>query len=269
MPLINLHSHSRYSDGTLSPAELADAAAKAGIGYFSLTDHDISRGWSELEPCLKERGIRYTRGIELSTCRHDNLHVLGYGLDLADLELQARLAEYRARRIERAGKIIELLKEQGLDVSFEELKIGADHCFGRPHIADLLKRRGFVKTRQKAFEQYIAYGKPAYVPPRGPDIEEAIRTIKKAGGIAVLAHPGIVLKILELDKWKEMGLDGIEAFYPAHTNVLTRELLGMAKNHGLLVTAGTDFHGPGTSRDEMFGFEWYDEFFEPLKELFL
>ena len=269
MSLINLHSHSRCSDGTFSPRELADAASKARIDYFSLTDHDISLGWDELEPRLKELGIHYLYGIELSTSLHDNLHILGYGLNLKDPVFLARLEDFRARRLVRIKKIIGLLREQGLDVSFEELNTVADHSYGRPHIADLMRSKGFVKTRQKAFEKYIAYGKPAYSPPCGPGIEEAIRTIKDAGGIAVLAHPGVVYNILELAKWKDMGLDGIEAFYPAHTNVLTREFVGLAKTHGLLVTAGTDYHGPDSGRGEMYGFEFHDEFFGPLKGMFL
>jgi hypothetical protein len=267
--LINLHSHSSYSDGTLSPADLAAEASRARIGFFSLTDHDISSGWDELEPRLRALKIRYLYGLELSTCVHDNLHILGYGLDLKNPELQGKLGIFRARRIERVKKILALLREQGLELAFEELEIGADHCCGRPHVADLMKKKGFVKTRQKAFETKIAYGRPAYVPPCGPGIEEAIRTIKQAGGLAVLAHPGVVQNILELGKWKEMGLDGIEAFYPAHSNTLTREFLGMARTHGLLVTAGTDYHGPGTGRGEMFGFEFHEEFFGPLREKFL
>jgi hypothetical protein len=269
MALINLHSHSSYSDGTLSPAELAVMASKAKINYFSLTDHDISRGWVELEPRLQALGIKYLYGIELSTCLHDNLHLLGYGLNLKDTVFLSKLEKFRALRIERIKIIIARLKEHGFDVSFEELNTIVDHAYGRPHIADLMKSKGFVKTRQKAFEKYIAYGRPAYSPPRGPDMEEAIKTIKAAGGIAVLAHPGVVYKILELGQWKEMGLDGIEAFYPAHTNVLTREFLAMAKTHGLLVTAGTDYHGPDTGRGEMCGFEFHDEFFGPLKEMFV
>ena len=268
-PLINLHSHSKYSDGTLSPAELALTASKAKIDYFSLTDHDVCLGWDELEPRLKELGIHYLYGIELSTSLHDNLHILGYGLNLKDPVFQERIWNLRARRIERVKKIIALLKEQGFAVTFEELNTLVDHAYGRPHIADLMKSKGFVKTRQKAFEKYIAYGKPAYVAPCGPGIEEAIKTIKDAGGLAVLAHPGVVRNILELGKWAEMGLDGIEAFYPAHTNVLTREFLAMAKTHGLLVTAGTDYHGPDTGRGEMYGFEFHDEFFGPLKGMFL
>jgi len=269
MALINLHSHSRCSDGTLSPSELAFAVSKARIGYFSLTDHDISLGWAELEPRLKELGIHYLYGIELSTSLHDNLHILGYGLNLIDPVFLARLEDFRGRRLSRIKKIIDLLREQGLDVSFEELNTAANHSYGRPHVADLLKSKGFVKTRQKAFEKYIAYGMPAYSPPCGPGIEEAIRTIKDAGGIAVLAHPGVVYNILELAKWKDMGLDGIEAFYPAHSNVRIREFLDMAKTHGLLVTAGTDYHGHDTGRGELFGYDFLDEFFGPLKRMFL
>lgn len=253
----------------MSPAKLAEEVSRAGIGYFSLTDHDICAGWEELEPRLKDLGIRYLRGVEVSTSLHDNLHILGYGLDLKDKGFLEKLEDFRSRRIGRIKQIIERLQGLGVEISFGELNTGCDHCYGRPHIADLLKSRGFVKTRQKAFEKYIAYGKPAYVPPCGPGIEEAIRTIKDAGGIAVLAHPGIIFKILDLGEWKEMGLDGIEAFYPAHTNTRIRECLALAKTHGLLVTAGTDYHGPGTGRGELFGFEWHDEFFGPLKDRFL
>jgi len=269
MPLINLHSHSKCSDGTLSPTELAVMVSKAKIRYFSLTDHDICLGWEELEPALKKFGVRYTYGIELSTRLHDNLHVLGYGLDIRSPVFLSRLEDFRSRRIERVKKIIALLREQGFDVSFEELKTAEGHSYGRPHIADLMKSKGLVKTRQKAFEKYIAYGRPAYSPPCGPDIEEAIRTIKDAGGVAVLAHPGVVYKILELAKWKEMGLDGIEAFYPVHTNVLTREFVEMAKKYDLIATAGTDYHGPGSGRGEMYGFDLDMELIKPLESRFL
>ncbi|MBU2573180.1 MAG: PHP domain-containing protein [Elusimicrobia bacterium] len=269
MPLINLHSHSNFSDGTLSPAELAGAASKARITFFSLTDHDASLGWEELEPCLKKLAINYIYGIELSASLHDNLHILGYGLDLKDPGFLAALAQFRSKRIERIKKIIALLKTQGFDISFEELNTVIDHTYGRPHVADLLKNRGFIKTRQKAFEKYIAYGKPAYVPPCGPGIEEAIKTIKAAGGVSVLAHPGVIYNIMDLGGWKDMGLDGIEAFYPAHSNAVIREFLELAKKYGLLVTAGTDFHGPGSGREEMAGFEYQEEFFGPIRKRFL
>src|ERR1035437_4207558 len=101
MALINLHNHSTYSDGTLAPAALACAAARAGIKYFSLTDHDMVGGWAELEPALKEAGISYCRGVEISTGLHENLHILGYGIDVSDPVLAVRLAEFRSRRVVR------------------------------------------------------------------------------------------------------------------------------------------------------------------------
>ena len=125
------------------------AAAKAKIDYFSLTDHDVCLGWDELEPRLKELGIHYLYGVELSTSLHDNLHILGYGLNLKDPVFRARLVKFRGCRIERIKKIIALLKEQGFDVTFEELNTLVDRAYGRPHIADLMRSKGFVKPARK------------------------------------------------------------------------------------------------------------------------
>ncbi|HAF94510.1 MAG: hypothetical protein A2X34_04070 [Elusimicrobia bacterium GWC2_51_8] len=268
-PLINLHNHSTHSDGTLEPGALAREAARAGIKYFSLTDHDTVGGWAEIEPALKDAGINYCRGVELTTNFHDNLHILGYGVDILNPEFLSGMAGYRQKRLERLKKIVGLLRAQGLDVNFEELPADAGRTVGRPHIAELLKKKGIVKSRKQGFQQYIASGRPAYVPPSGPEVEDAIRAVKKAGGLAVLAHPGVVKDVLDLPRWKDAGLDGIEAFYPAHTNVFTRELVTLAARYGLLVTAGVDFHGPGTDRDKMFGFEYSEEMFKGIKKAFV
>ncbi|PIU18047.1 MAG: hypothetical protein COT18_11320 [Elusimicrobia bacterium CG08_land_8_20_14_0_20_59_10] len=269
MALINLHNHSTYSDGTLAPAALARAASRAGIKYFSLTDHDMVGGWAELEPALKEEGILYCRGVEISTGPHENLHILGYGLDISDPVLAGRLADFRSRRITRVRKIIELLRGLGVEIAFEDLPVPEGRTVGRPHIADALKKKKLVSSRSQAFKRYLAAGRPAYVPPNGPPVEEAIRAIKDAGGRAVLAHPGVVAKILDIPVWKEAGLDGLEAFYPAHTGAATREFVTLAGRYGLFVTAGCDFHGPGTERDKMSGFEYQEEYFSEIEQLFL
>jgi predicted metal-dependent phosphoesterase TrpH len=269
MALINLHTHSTYSDGTLTPAELARAAAKAGIGYFSLTDHDGTGGWGEMEPALKEAGLAYCYGVEISTGLHENLHILGYGINPADPALNARLAEFRGRRIIRIKKILELLRGLGIEIAFEDLPVPGNRTVGRPQVADVLRARKIVPTRSQAFKRYLGPGAAAYVPPNGPGIEEAIRSIKDAGGKAVLAHPGAVGKVIDLAAWKDMGLDGLEAFYPAHTGVATREFISLAARHGLFVTAGNDFHGPGTERGEMAGFEFLEEHFAEIKKLFI
>ncbi|HNW43120.1 MAG TPA: PHP domain-containing protein [Elusimicrobiales bacterium] len=266
--LINLHNHSKYSDGTLAPAELAREARRAGIKYFSLTDHDIVNGWVEMEPALKEAGITYCYGVELTTDFHDSLHILGYGVDVRDARFLASLAGYREKRLERLKKIIALLAGQGIDIKFEELPLEVK-TLGRPHIADLLKKKGVVSSRKQGFQRYVAYGMPAYVPPCGPDVEAAIRAIKDAGGLAVLAHPGVVKNVLDLPRWKAAGLDGIEAFYPAHTQTATREFIALAGRYDLFVTAGNDFHGPGSDRDKMDGFEYSPEQFAGIGKVFL
>jgi predicted metal-dependent phosphoesterase TrpH len=269
MALINLHNHSTYSDGTLTPAALAREAARAGIGYFSLTDHDMTGGWAEMEPALKEAGIRYCYGVEISTSMHENLHILGYGMNPADPKLAERLAEFRGRRVVRIKKILELLKGLGIDIAFEDLPARENRTVGRPHVADAMRARKLVPSRSQAFKRYLAPGAPAYVGPNGPTVQEAIRAVKEAGGKAVLAHPGVVAKVLDLPAWKDAGLDGIEAYYPAHTQTAIREFVSLAARYGLFVTAGVDFHGPGSERDRMSGFEYSEETFGEVSKLFI
>lgn len=269
MALINLHTHSHYSDGTLAPAELARAAAKAGIKYFSLTDHDVTGGWAEMEPALKEAGVSYCYGVEISTGLHENLHILGYGMPPADPLLNERLAAFRGRRIARIKNVLELLRGLGIEIAFEDLPVPGNRTVGRPQVADVLRARKIVPSRSQAFKRYLAPGAPAYVAPNGPAVEEAIKAVKDAGGKAVLAHPGAVGKVMDLGAWRDMGLDGIEAFYPVHTGAATREFIALAARYGLFVTAGTDFHGPGTERDQLGGFEFQEEHFGEIKKLFL
>ncbi len=269
MALINLHNHSTYSDGTLAPGPLAREAKRAGIAYFSLTDHDTIGGWGEMEPALKEAGIKYCYGVEISTRQHDNLHILGYGIDPAHPALAERLAGYRELRLVRVKKILGLLKGLGIEIPFSELPLPKNRAAGRPQVADALRARKLVPGRSQAFKRYLAPGAPAYVEPSGPTVEEAIRAIKEAGGKAVLAHPGALGKALDLQAWKAMGLDGIEAFYPAHTGAATRDFVSLAARLGLFVTAGYDFHGPGSERNEMKGFDYSDDYFSEIKGLFL
>lgn len=265
MSLINLHSHSTFSDGTLPPEKVAAAAAAAGVTYFSLTDHDNTGGWRGLGPRLSEKGLRWCSGVELSTRLHDSLHVLGYGVDPDSPALLSALEEFRRRRLRRMEEILALLRPLGFSATLADLEAAggpppsggtpAARTYGRPHLADLMESRGFVKDRRQAFGKYIGYDRPAYVPPRGPDMEEAIKAIKAAGGAAVVAHPGVVEKVLDLAAWKDMGLDGIEAYYPCHTVRKMKEFREQARRYGLGVTAGTDFHGPGTGREDMSGFD--------------
>ena len=269
MALINLHTHSTYSDGTLEPAALARAAARAGVKYFSLTDHDGVGGWAEMEPALREAGITYCYGVEISTGLCENLHILGYGVNPADPVLRGRLEEFRGRRVTRIKKTLELLRGLGIEIAFEDLPPPVNRTVGRPQVADVLRARKIVSNRNQAFKRYLAPGAPAYVGPNGPTVAEAIKAIKDAGGRAVLAHPAAVGKAMDLPAWRDLGVDGLEAFYPAHTGAATREFVSLAGRYGLFVTAGTDFHGPGTERGDMGGFEFQEEYFSEIKKLFI
>lgn len=269
MPFINLHNHSKFSDGTLSPYELARVAKKTGIDFFALTDHDIMDGWEEMEAALKQEDIHYCYGVEISCSPYENLHLLGYGINPNNSEFKKILEGYRARRKDRIIEVLKLLKEHDINIGYEELPVPEGKTVGRPHVADIMVKRGLVPSRNQAFKRYLAPGRPAYVNPNGPSVEEAAAAVRKAGGLPVLAHPGCVAKHLELAKWKEAGLAGIEAFYPAHSNTLTQEFINLAARYGLFVTAGIDFHGPKTERDKMYGFEYKEEYFSEISKVFL
>lgn len=268
MPLVNLHTHSNYSDGTLSPGELIARVLENRINYFCLSDHDNVFGWKQADECLKGSGINYCYGVEITTNVHDNLHVLGYRININDEILLEKLKLYRLRRIHRIRKIIGLLNKMEIDIPMEDVVINKYRTYGRPHVADVLIEKGFARNRKEAFGKYLFYGKPAYVPPCGPGIEEGIKTIKEAEGFAVLAHPGVVRDIIDIPAWKEMGLDGIEAYYPYHNNLVIGEFLEMAKKYSLFITAGTDYHGPDTGKENLTDFEVPEEILEQMRFLF-
>ncbi|MEW5950261.1 MAG: PHP domain-containing protein [Elusimicrobia bacterium] len=265
---INLHTHSKFSDGTLSPFEVLGKALRAGVSRFSLSDHDIMSGWEELEKEISAFKILYITGIELSTVDHDNLHILGYGIDPKNKFFSERLKDYRERRIKRIEKIFEKLNKMGFEADIKELNLTDKTTFGRPHVSRLMKEKGFSKSAKEAFQKFLAYDMPAYVPPMGPTAQEAIKAVKEAGGLAFLAHPGTAEGFYDLKKLKEFGLDGIEAFYPSHSNNRTKKYLEEAQKLSLLVSAGTDFHGPGTEREEINGFPYEEKYFAWTEKYF-
>ena len=269
MSFVNLHTHSVFSDGTLSPRDVLKRAQNAGVEFFSLTDHDTVDGWRNPDYSLGDYKLKTVRGIEISTNFHDNLHILGYGIDTENKNLLLKLTEYKNRRIKRVEKIVDALKELGMDISLEELSIKENFSYGRPHIADCLIKKRIVRNRKEAFQKYLAYEKPAYIPSAGPSIEETIKVIKDAGGYSVLAHPGAVKNLINLGEFKEMGLDGIEALYPSHSGGTIRYFIDEAKRLSLFLAAGTDYHGPGSGRDSLNGFDIEESLMGKLRERFV
>ena len=248
MPKIDLHTHSTFSDGTCPPEEVVRKALKAGAKIFSLTDHDTTEGVLQTQQICKEHNLPFTPGVEISTREHDHLHFTGYHLDITNQEFQQFLASNRQNRQNRIRQIIRQLSEAGVPITEEDVFSRAPNTVSRAHVADALKAKKIVSSRQEGFKKYLVPGCVGYVPSAGVTALEAIRYIKKAGGLAVIAHPGMVSDIWNFPAWKEAGLDGIEVFYPAHTFTLKQDLLSLARKYGLFCTAGSDYHGPHGGR---------------------
>lgn len=262
----DLHCHSRRSDGSLEPAEVVRRAHKAGVTTLVLTDHDSVSGHDEARAEAARLGVSFAGGIEINTGESDGVHVLGYGFDPSSASLAARLAEFRRRRERRVELIVERLNGLGVELTLAEVRGESTETLGRPHVADALRRKKLVKDRGDAFKRYLARDASAYVDPMGPTVAEAVAAIKEAGGWTSLAHPGTVKRDFDLAPWVEQGLDGIEACYKAHTGPQAQRFLEAAKRFGLFVTGGSDFHGPGTGREDIGGVEIPDEHFARIRE---
>lgn len=251
MDLIDLHVHTNASDGTFFPPEVVRLAQEKGLKAIAITDHDTIEGNEEAIKEGVKRGFEVIPGVEIS-CNHTTgeVHLLGYFVDLESETLKRRLALLRSYREERNPEIIRRLRTMGLDITYEEVReVAGRGSIGRPHIAQVLKEKGYVFSNQDAFERYLKKGAPAYVPKELLPIEEAIGLIKEAGGIPIVAHPmqnrsiplyGVERFIREL---VEAGVEGVEVYYSTHSREDTATLLSIAKKYGLIVTGGTDFHG--------------------------
>jgi len=254
---IDLHTHSTTSDGTMSPADLVKYAYKKGLSAIAITDHDTIDGIDEGVAAGNILGIEVVPGIELSVKYSDhNVHLLGYLFDCHNEELHLALKQLQIGRYERNKKIIAKLNELGLTIQFSELKKTAGSGQnGRPHIARLMIQKGFVKTMDEAFEKYLGQGGLAYASRFVYGVGEAIALIKNAGGVAILAHPFQLDKATndfpnDVYQLRDMGLDGIEAYYPTHSRQFRKRLIALAEKNSLLLTGGSDFHGsirPGTT----------------------
>jgi 3',5'-nucleoside bisphosphate phosphatase len=250
MSRLDLHLHTTHSDGSFTPTEVINLAHKAGVTALAITDHDITTGVLEATVAGQEHGIDVIPGIEISSILGSSeLHILGYFLDYQDTQLNERLALLRESRHRRNPKIIERLQAAGIDITYEEVRaLAGTDSVGRPHIARVLMEKRVVSSAKEAFDQWLADGRPAYVPRELPTPSEAMGWIKAAKGLPVLAHPTWV-KTTEgtltdlVRRLKADGLDGVEVHYSTHTPRQTRDYLALAKQLDLLVTGGSDFHG--------------------------
>ncbi len=249
---IDLHTHTTASDGDQSPIDLVTLASNGGLTAIAITDHDTTAGISPDAVALGgQLGVEVIAGIELSVeFSGGQLHLLGYFIDPSSPILLTRLTLLQDNRIRRNERIVEKLRDLGIDITLNEIRAAAGgDVVGRPHFAKVLIQKGVVSTMQEAFDKYIADGALAHVPKDKLTPTEAINLIHAAGGKAVLAHPNNLKRSpaeteQEILRLKEYGLDGIEARYSRHTPEDTSRYLDMAARLALLTSGGSDFHGP-------------------------
>ncbi|MBM9537180.1 PHP domain-containing protein [Desulfobulbus alkaliphilus] len=247
---VDLHTHSIYSDGTLTPAELVDMALHNKLRGLALTDHDTVEGVAEIQQLGQQVGLTVLTGLEISTTlRQHTLHILGYGIDPGHRELLQWLLPLQEGRINRNRAILGKLQNLGINISASEVRT-LSRCgqTGRPHFARLLIAKGVVESFDAAFRLYLGRNKPAWVRRFSYSAAETIAMIHRAGGIAVLAHPGQLDPEMRVQPSliRELtlrGLDGLEVYYPTHSKKMRKTLKAVARECGLIATGGSDYHG--------------------------
>ncbi len=250
----DFHTHTLASDGSLTPVELVRAAAANRVTAFALTDHDTTAGIAEAQAEGQRLGIEVIAGIELSVSELEgarSLHVLGLGISTADPALRARLEIAHDARRTRAARMVSRLQELGIGIDLARVEaIAAGGSVGRPHIARALVELGVCRDADEAFVKYLRRGRPAYEPYAALAAREAIDLVHDAGGVAVLAHPPLSSGIdapggIEafVERLLPFGLDGLEIWHPGHRPGQIRRLRRLAREHNLLETGGSDFHG--------------------------
>jgi predicted metal-dependent phosphoesterase TrpH len=247
---IDLHTHSTASDGTLSPSALVGYARSKGLDALAITDHDTVEGLAEAAAEAARTGFELVPGVEISAeYPQGTLHILGYYIDFTKRSLLNDLSILQDARANRNPRIVRRMQELGLDITYEEIEEEAGSgLVGRPHFAQVLVKKGYVRDPQQAFDRYLKKGAPAYEEKFRFPVKDAIRMITQAGGIPVLGHPvtlncsNLQLEV-EIKAWKELGLQGIEVYYSEHDQIQTRLYEELARRYDLVSTGGSDFHG--------------------------
>ncbi|MEO7921226.1 MAG: PHP domain-containing protein [Thermoanaerobaculia bacterium] len=247
----DLHCHSTFSDGVESPTALIGRAREAELSVLALSDHDAVHGLPEFERAAKGTGLITVTATELSTrFDGDDVHVLGLFVDPEEPDFLARLAVMRADRENRGEAMVTKLAAAGKPLDLAKIRgtVG-EGAFGRPHIARAMVAAGYVRSFEEAFDSYLSKGKPGYVPKPKWSLEEAIASIRKAGGLAVVAHPIWYTDAEKvITQGARAGLDGVEVIHADQDGQKENEFGKLAERHGLLKSAGSDYHGPPQGR---------------------
>jgi len=266
---VDLHLHTTASDGSLTPEQVVEHAARLNLKTIAISDHDTVNGIDEALTVGKKLGVEVIPAVELSS-KYDSrdMHVLGYFIDHKSDGLYHSLKSLRKARVERAQKIVECMQKHGIDITFDEVVESAGKAaVGRPHIARILLAKSYVSTIGDAFRNYLKRGAPCFLEKFVYPIEEAISIIHKAGGTAVFAHPGLAGLDDHIPEFIEMGLDGIEAYHSEHTPETVERYVRLAAEYGLAVSGGSDCHGPVSTHGLRLGTTYVpDEVVTALKQ---
>jgi predicted metal-dependent phosphoesterase TrpH len=243
----DLHIHSTASDGKLTPADIVLEAARRGLSFIALTDHDNIDGIASAQATARAfPQLKVIPGVEISTdVPEGEVHVLGYFIDYTDPAFNAALDRFKSSRLQRGEKMVAKLGKLGINIDWQRVKeIAGGSTIGRPHIAQAMLEKGYVTSFKEAFSEYLGHNRPAYVERDKMTPQEAVELIIKAEGLPVLAHP-LTLPDPEAmtAELKEAGLVGIEAYYNGYTPEEVKRLLTLAGSHKLIVTGGSDYHG--------------------------
>ncbi len=241
----DLHLHTFFSDGTFTPEELVERAHKIGFSVIALTDHDTLEGCARAAAACAAVKMEFISGAELTAEHEDTeVHVLAYLVDTQNQTLLKRIAEFQSVRQNRIREMVAALNKQGIPLKAESV-FALANCKspGRPHVARALVKEKLIGSLDEAFEKYLKKGRPAWVPKTKMSALEAVELIHQAGGLAVMAHPGLNRTDDIIPALVAAGLDGIECFHTKHSTVMSERYLLIAEKHHLLVTGGSDCHG--------------------------
>jgi 3',5'-nucleoside bisphosphate phosphatase len=245
----DLHCHTTCSDGTSTPSEVIELAYQANLQGLSITDHDNIGAYEKAMPLAQQRGLKIISGIEFSSVHQGcNIHILGYSFDLKAESIEAFCKLHRKRRINRFHIILNLLSKQGIFLNeedfppdfFEETSF---RTIGRPHIAYMMMKKGYISSLQQAFSDYIGEGKPCYHPGQPHTVEETLDIIHQAKGFAVIAHPHLINNRTVFNQLMQMDFDGIEGYYAHFPFTANAPWIKIGTEKGWLITGGSDYHG--------------------------
>ncbi len=250
---VDLHIHTIHSDGSSTVEQVLDAASKKELAAIAITDHDCVDAYPVALEIGSRLNIEVIPGLELSSeIEGTDLHILGYFIDIDNPTLQQKLGEMKEARYFRARKIVENLNNQGLDLRFETVLTTAGiGAIGRPHIAAALLKEELVYSFREAFDKYLGYGLPAYVEKYKMQPGEVFGLIKQAGGVPVLAHPGVTGIDDRIPEFIRAGVQGIEVYHSEHTSANRQNYIKIARRNGLAVTGGSDFHNSSHNKSEI------------------